>query len=151
MLKQQGAPAFSVLKTADAGCGPAQVAVSKDSQDVWVTVGGGNAVVAYSAARLLTDPQRALIARVAVGERPLGLVLYGHGLRLMVADSGPGGHANVAVIDVPQALAGRPALLGIIRSGASPSQVALYPGGKTLLVTDAGSGQMQVISVAQLR
>jgi DNA-binding beta-propeller fold protein YncE len=138
-----------VLKTVPAGCGPARVVVSRDSQDVWLTAGGGNAVVAYSAAKLLTDPRHALVARVAVGARPAGLVFYDHGLRLMVANSGPGA-ASAAVIDVPQALAGRPALLGKVKSGATPSAVALYPGGKTLLVTDAGSGQVQIIRVARL-
>jgi DNA-binding beta-propeller fold protein YncE/tRNA A-37 threonylcarbamoyl transferase component Bud32 len=148
MLAEPNTPAFSVLKTVRAGCGPGQVVVSRDSQDVWLTVGGGNAVVAYSAAKLLTDPRHALVARTAVGGRPAGLVFYDHGLRILVADSGPG--PGAAVIDVPEALAARPALLGNVSSGAAPAAVTLYPGGKTLLITDAGSGQVQVISVARL-
>ena len=61
------------------------------------------------------------------------------------------GHAaNVALVNVPNALRGKPALLGTVGSGAGAGQVALYPGGKTLLVADTGSGQVQVIKVMGL-
>jgi DNA-binding beta-propeller fold protein YncE len=147
------APKFTVVAKVKAGCGPDQVVISKYGQDVWVTVGGGNAVDAYSAAKLLSDPAHALIARVTVGEQPAGLVFFDHGDRIVVADSGgdqvPAGTPGLALVDVPNALAGRqPALSGTVSSGGVPPQVALYPGGQTLLVT--GTGQVQVISVAQL-
>jgi DNA-binding beta-propeller fold protein YncE len=149
------APKFTVVAKVRAGCGPGQIVISKYSQDVWVTVGGGNAVDAYSSAKLLSDPGHALIARVAVGEQPLGLVFFDHGDRIVVADSGadqvPGGAPGLALVDVPNALAGRqPALSGTVSSGGAPQRVALYPGGQTLLVTGTSSGQVQVISVAQL-
>jgi DNA-binding beta-propeller fold protein YncE/tRNA A-37 threonylcarbamoyl transferase component Bud32 len=148
MLAGPNTPAFSVVKTVGAGCGPNQVLIDKYSQNVWVTVAGGNALVAYSAAKLLSDPRHALLARVAVGGQPLGLVFYDHGQRIMVADAGrAGGAGNVAVVDVSRA---RPALLGTVATGTAPQQVALYPGGKTLLVADTGSRQLQVIKVSQL-
>jgi serine/threonine-protein kinase len=154
LLKAEKSPASSVLAVVRAGCGPDRVVVSKDSADVWVTVGGGDALVAYSAAKLLTDPQHALIARVAVGELPLGLVFFNHGSRIIVADSNrdhvPGRVSNLAVVDVQKALAGQPALLGTVKSGAVPRQFALYPGGKSLLVTDSGSAQVQAIKIADL-
>jgi DNA-binding beta-propeller fold protein YncE/tRNA A-37 threonylcarbamoyl transferase component Bud32 len=153
-LKAERAPASSVVRVVKAGCGPDRVAISKDSRDIWVTVGGSNALVAYSAAKLLTDPRHALIARVAVGELPLGLVFFDHGNRLLVADSNrdqlAGRAANVALVNVPDALHGKPALLGTAGSGAGAGQVTLYPGGKTLLVADTGSGQVQVIKVTGL-
>jgi DNA-binding beta-propeller fold protein YncE/tRNA A-37 threonylcarbamoyl transferase component Bud32 len=153
-LRAERAPASSVVRVVKAGCGPDRIAISKDSGDIWVTVGGSNALVAYSAAKLLTDPRHALIARVAVGELPLGLVFFDHGNRLLVADSNQDqltGHAaNVALVNVPAALRGKPGLLGTVGSGAGAGQVALYPGGKTLLVADTGSGQVQVIKVTGL-
>jgi DNA-binding beta-propeller fold protein YncE/tRNA A-37 threonylcarbamoyl transferase component Bud32 len=153
-LRAERAPASSVVRVVKAGCGPARIAISKDSSEIWVTVGGGNALVAYSAAKLLSDPRHALIARVAVGELPLGLVFFDHGNRLLVADSNrdqlTGRAAGVALINVPNALRGKPALLGTAGSGAGAGQVALYPGGKTLLVADAGSGQIQIIKVTGL-
>jgi DNA-binding beta-propeller fold protein YncE len=153
-LRAERAPASSVVRVVKAGCGPDRIAISKDSSDIWVTVGGSNALVAYSAAKLLSDPGHALIARVAVGELPLGLVFFDHGNRLLVADSNrdqvTGHAANVALVNVPNALRGKPALLGTVGSGAGAGQVALYPGGKTLLVADTGSGQVQVIKVMGL-
>jgi DNA-binding beta-propeller fold protein YncE len=150
-LKAEQAPASSVVTVVKAGCGPARIVISKDSRVIWVTVGGGNALVAYSAAKLLSDPRHALIARVTLGELPLGLVFFDHGRRLLVADSNrdqvTGRVSNLALVDVPSALRGKPALLGTIGSGAAPGQIVLYPGGKTLLVADTGSGQLQVIKV----
>jgi DNA-binding beta-propeller fold protein YncE len=131
--------------------------ISKYGQDVWVTVGGGNAVDAYSAARLLSDPEHALIARVPVGEHPAGLVFFDHGNRIAVVDSGggqaPGGTPGLTLVDVPNALVGRqPALSGTVSSGGVPQRVALYPGGQTLLLTGTGTGagRVQNIRVAPL-
>ena len=149
-----GQPAGVVLKKISAGCGPDRVAVSGDGRTVWVSVGGGNAVVAFSAAKLLSDPAHALLARVAVGQRPLGLVLVNRGAHLIVADSNrdnaPGSGAGLAVIDVQQALHRQPALTGFLRTGSTPRQFALEPGGGTLLVVDTGSGQVQAMKIGRL-
>jgi len=154
MHKAETDPAGSVIKTNDAGCGPARVITSPDGKDVWVTSGGGNALMAFSAAKLLSDPKHALIARVAVGEIPLGLVLVSNGTRMVVADSNRDGISSAApdllVIDVAKALAGKPAVLGTIKSGQAPRQFALEPGGKTLLVTNTSSGQVEAVNVGQL-
>jgi DNA-binding beta-propeller fold protein YncE len=154
LRKAETSPATSVLKKIRAGCGPDRVAVSGDGRTVWVSDGGGNAVVAFSAAKLLSDPAHALLARVAVGRRPLGLVLVNRGAQLIVADSnrdnGPGGGANLAVIDVQRALRRQPALTGFLRTGSTPRQFALEPGGGRLLVVDTGSGQVQAVKIGHL-
>jgi DNA-binding beta-propeller fold protein YncE len=154
MRKAETSPARSVLQRVSAGCGPDRVAVSGDGQTVWVSVGGANAVVAFSAAKLLTDPKHALIARVAVGRLPLGLVIVNRGSRIIVADSNrdnvTGSAANLGIIDVRRALAGRPALIGVLKSGSAPRQFAVEPGGTKLLVVDTGSGQVQAYQIAHL-
>ena len=154
MHKAETSPGSSVIKVNDAGCGPARVITSADGQDVWVTAGGSNALLGFSAAKLLSDPRHALIARVSVGEIPLGLVLVSHGSRIVVADSNrehiSGAVADLAVIDVSKALAGKPAVLGTVKSGLAPRQFALEPNGKTLLVTNTDSGQIEAVNVAQL-
>jgi len=154
MHKAETAPRSSVIKTDPAGCGPARVIASPDGKNVWVTAGGGNALEAFSAAKLLSDPKHALIARVAVGEIPLGMVLVSNGTRMVVADSNREGirsaAADLAVIDVAKALAGKPAVLGTIKSGLAPRQFALEPNGKTLLVTNTDSGQVEAVNVGQL-
>ncbi len=154
MRKAETSPGSSVVKVDSAGCGPARVLASPDGRYVWVTSGGGNALEAFSAAKLLSDPKHALVARVAVGQIPLGLVLVNNGTRMVVADSNRDSvgtaSADLMVIDVDKALAGQPALLGTLKSGVAPRQFALEPNGKTLLVTNTGSGQVEAVNVGQL-
>jgi serine/threonine-protein kinase len=148
-------PKSSVLKNINAGCGPDRMAVSADGRYLWLTAGGGNALLAYSTASLLSDPAHALVAKVALGELPLGMALVDHGTVIVVADSNRDkiGNAapNLAVVSVKKALAGQPgALLGLITSGVTPRQFALEPGGDTLLVTNTESGQVQAVNIAHL-
>jgi DNA-binding beta-propeller fold protein YncE len=155
MAKAGAHPASSVVKTVDAGCGPARVLPTPDGKTVWVTVGGGNAVEAFSAAKMLSDPAHALLARVKVGQIPLGLALVNNGTRLVVADTNRDSIAHsgsdLAVIDVDKALARQTgALLGTVKSGVTPRQFALEPNGKTLLVTNTDSGQLEAVDVSQL-
>ena len=154
LRKAEASPQSSVLEKVGAGCGPDRVAVSGNGDTVWVSAGGGNAVVAFAAAKLLTDPGHALIARVAVGQLPLGLAIVGQGSRLIVADSNRddlhGGGTGLAVIDIRRALDRQPALTGFVKAGGTPRQFALEPGGSTLLVVDTSAGQVQAIKIAHL-
>jgi serine/threonine protein kinase/DNA-binding beta-propeller fold protein YncE len=154
MRKAETRSGSPIVKTVDAGCGPARVVPSADGKDVWVTVGGGNALIAYSAAKLISDPSHALIARVAVGQIPLGMVMLNKGTRIVIADSDrdnvAGAVPDLVVIDVSKALAGKPAVLGAIRSGKTPRQFALEPNGTTLLVTNTGAGQVRAINIRNL-
>ena len=154
MRKAETSPESSVVKVDNAGCGPARVLASPDGKYVWVTSGGGNALEAFSAGKLLSDPRHALVAKVAVGQIPLGLALVNNGTRMVVADSNRDtvgtSTADLMVVDVDKALAGKPALVGTIKSGLAPRQFALEPNGKTLLVTNTGSGQVEAVNVGQL-
>jgi len=99
LLSEPNTPAFSLLKTVRAGCGPGQVVVSRDSQDVWLTVGGGNAVVAYSAAKLLTDPQHALVARAfGIPVRTISLFLLGGMAHITRESPSPRAEFLIAVV-----------------------------------------------------
>ncbi|MGH3124356.1 MAG: YncE family protein, partial [Streptosporangiaceae bacterium] len=142
-----------VVKTIPAGCQTNRLAFSPNGQDLWVTAVGSNALLGFSAAKLLSDPAHALIARVAVGQSPLGLAVISNGNRIVVADSnrngGPGAQANLAVVDTAKALAGRPALLGYLRSGLQPRQFAVSHG-TTLLVTNTKSSQLQTVDLSRL-
>jgi DNA-binding beta-propeller fold protein YncE/uncharacterized caspase-like protein len=155
VAKAEAHPASSVVKTIDAGCGPARVLPSADGKTVWVTVAGANTLAAFSAAKMFSDPSHALIARVKVGQIPQGIALVNNGTRLVVADTNrdsiAGSSSDLAVIDVSKALARRPgALLGTIKSGVTPRQFALKRNGKTLLVTNTGSAQLEAVDVSQL-
>ena len=95
-----------------------------------------------------------LAAKVRVGQIPLGLALVSNGTRMVVADSNRDSvgtsTADLMVVNVDNALAGKPALVGTIKSGVAPRQFALEPNGMTLLVTNTGSGQVVAGNVGQL-
>ncbi len=153
--KAETTPASSVLKNIRAGCGPDRMALSPDGRYLWLTAGGGNALLAYSTGSLLTDPRHALVAKVALGQLPLGMIFVNHGGTLVVADSNrdklASASSSLAVVDVTKALAGQPgALLGVIPSGRTPRQFALAHGGTTLLVTNTESDQVQAVNIAHL-
>ena len=149
--KKSGQP---IVHAVDAGCGPARVMPSTDGKHVWVTAAAGNALLAYSAAKLISDPAHALIARVALGQAPLGMMPVNNGKQIVIADSNRfdvrGAVSNLAVVDVSKALARQPALVGLIKSGTEPRQFALEPNGTTLLVTNTGSGQVQAVDISHL-
>ena len=120
---------------------------SADGSIVWVTAQGSDALLAFSAARLRTDPAHALIAAVQVGQNPIGETFIDGSRRIVVADSGSS-PPSLMVIDAQQALcrrAGKRALVGSIPSGAAPRGLGLD--GTTLLVTDQGSGQLDAVSI----
>jgi DNA-binding beta-propeller fold protein YncE len=147
-------PAKSVVSTVNAGCSPARVVTTGDGTTVWVTARDSNAVLAFSAAKLRGSPAHALIARVRVGQGPIGLTLADGGKRLLVADSNQasatGANGDLAVINTAAALAGQPALLGVLPTPGEPRQVTLAANGSTLLVTNQVTGQLQAVKVADL-
>jgi len=166
-------PAGSVVAAAPAGCGPVRVITSVSGADVWVAARGSDAVLLFDATRLRTDPAHALVTWVRVGEAPVGLVLVGHGSRLIVANSDrfgaiaqtagpstlPGGQpdrrtqpyrADLGVLSVPDVLAGKPAVLGVIGSGEFPRDFALEASGTTLLVGDYYANEVESVNVTGL-
>jgi DNA-binding beta-propeller fold protein YncE len=147
-------PAGSIVASVPAGCNPVRVITSATGGVVWVSDRASDAVVAFSAARLLTEPAHALLAVVQVGEAPVGLALVRDGTRMAIADSNRfnvrGASTSLAVVDVPDALAGRPALLGYLPAGQFPREMTLAAGGTTLLVTNFNSNQLESVDVAGL-
>ncbi len=152
--KAETSPRSAVVKTVRAGCGTARVLLSADGQVLWVTARQSDALLAFSTARLRSDPEHALIAKVMVGEVPLGEVFVDNGTKIVIADSNlnslPGATANLAVVDANLALAGKSALLGYVPSGLLPRELAVEPGGATLLVTNEDSHQLQALRIADL-
>jgi DNA-binding beta-propeller fold protein YncE len=147
-------PAHSVLTTVAAGCQPVRVVTSADGTVAWVTARGSNTLLGFSTALLRSHPARSLVARVRVGEAPVGLALVDHGRQIVVADSNrfnaPGASASLAVVRVADALAGRPALAGLLPAGLFPREMAVAPSGRTLLVTCFGSGQLELVALTGL-
>jgi DNA-binding beta-propeller fold protein YncE len=147
-------PGRAVIDRVIAGCQPVRVTISADGSVVWVTARASDALLAFSASRLRTDPAHALLAAVPVGEAPVGLALARHGSLIVVADSNrfsaSGKSASLAVVDVADALASRPALLGYLPAGRFPRDVASDPDGGTVLVANYVSDQLEAVTVPAL-
>jgi serine/threonine protein kinase len=152
LRKAEVNPAKAVVSKVTAGCSPVRVMTSKDGTVVWVTARESDALLGFSAVKMRKDAKHSLIARVDVGEGPIGQTFVKHDTRIVVADSNlkslPNVTPNVAVVSVAQALAHKPALLGVVKSGVLPRQ--FYAIGKRLLVTNFGSGQLQAVKIADL-
>jgi DNA-binding beta-propeller fold protein YncE len=150
-------PAHSVVATVDAGYQPVRVVTSANGTQVWVTARASNDLLCFAAARLTSDPARALVAIVRVGSEPVGLAAVtagaDGGTLIVVADSNRFGASRassaLSVVNVAAALAGRPAVSGEIRTGLFPRDMTVSPDG-TLLVSDAESLQVQAVSIATL-
>jgi DNA-binding beta-propeller fold protein YncE len=144
--------ASAVTRRVSAGCNPARVILSDSGRDVWVSARQSNSLLCFSAARLQNGSANAVIARVAVGANPIGLALVKDGTRIVVADSNqsglPGAQSTLAVVNIADALAGKPALLGYIQTGEVPREFAVAAGGRTLLVTDNRGGELQAVRLA---
>jgi DNA-binding beta-propeller fold protein YncE len=147
-------PATALKMTVSAGCVPIRVITTGAGKYVWVTARDSNTLLAFSAAKLLSDPRHALIAQARVGQGPIGLTTTNHGDRIIVADSNlhtrKGATANLVVVNSADVLAGKPALLGVIPAGLLPRQFAMEPDNTTLLVTDSTSQQLQAVDVTNL-
>jgi serine/threonine-protein kinase len=153
LAKAEKDPASSVVSSTEAGCDPGRATLSADGTTVWVTARNSNAVLGFSAGRLRTDPNHALIATVPVGLTPVGEILVDGGTRLIIADTDIGNASaadNLAVVNVPAALTGKPALIGYIPSGQMPREFLVVPGGRYLLVADNGSAQIQWVDLTKL-
>lgn len=129
--------------------------MSANGDVVWVTDRGSNALVAFSAAKLLTKPADSLIASVNVGQTPIGVTFIRGGTHIMVADANlnklPGAN-TLTLVSAQTAVQdrGSGAVLGFMPSaGRVPREFGLEPDG-TALVTDNGSGQVQAIGTGSL-
>ena len=148
-------PATAVVSTVAAGCNPVRVITTADGSVVWVTARASDALLAFSADGLRTDRTHALLADVRVGEAPVGLALAKNGSLVVVADSdrfgATGKTASLAVVSVPDALAGRSdALVGYLPAGQFPRDVAAGPDGSTVLVANYLSDQLETVNLAAL-
>ena len=137
-------PAGSVVNTVDAGCNPVRVIASADGKYVWVTARASDALLVFSAAALQgSSAVPALLTWILVREAPVDLAFTGQGQFIVVCDSNrfnvQGQTPDLAVVNVADVLAGKPALAGKIASGVFPRELSLEADGKTLLATNFGN------------
>ncbi len=142
-------PSRSVVSTVWAGCRPVRVVATKAF--VYVTARGSDELLEFSAPALVSHPASALVAKVAVGEAPVGVALVDHGTRIVVADSNRfevgGAQSNLAVVsDHGSSLA----LVGYVGTRDFPRDMAVSRDGTALVVSDYGSGDLEQVVVRTL-
>lgn len=147
-------PAASVLSTVKAGCNPVRLALSPDGLHAYVTARTDDEVMVFDARTMEADSLAKPLARVAVGQAPVGIVVTGRGDRVIATSSNRfAGGANdrqyLYVID-PREPDGRK-LQGRIAAGAFPRQLHLAADQRTLFVTNFASGTLQVIDMNRVR
>jgi DNA-binding beta-propeller fold protein YncE len=145
-------PQTAIVSQATDMCNPARIALSPGGGTLWVTTRLSNYLLGFSAAKLRTQPDRALVAKIEVGQNPVGVAVVNGGSRIVVVDANDGGTGSptLAVIDAASAGAGMHALLGYIPSGQGARELAASPSGKYLYVSDLGTAQVQVIDLGTL-
>jgi DNA-binding beta-propeller fold protein YncE len=153
LAQAESDPAHAVVGHVTAGCEPARVLVSPDGRVVWVTDRASNALIGFSAAKLLTKPGDSLILRVNVGQTPIGMTFVNGGKEIMVADANlydAAGGYTLAVVSTQRALQrSSHALLGYVPAGDVPREAAAEPTG-TVLVTSNNSAQLQAVDAGSL-
>jgi DNA-binding beta-propeller fold protein YncE len=153
LAQAESDPAHAVVGHVTAGCEPARVLVSQDGRVVWVTDRASNALIGFSAAKLLTKPGDSLILRVNVGQTPIGMTFVNGGKEIMVVDANlhdAAGGYTLAVVSTQRALQrSSHALLGYVTAGDVPREAAAEPAG-TVLVTSNNSAQLQAVDAGSL-
>jgi DNA-binding beta-propeller fold protein YncE len=141
----------AVAATVPAMLQPVRVAVSPNGSTVWVTARASNRVLAFSAKRLLSDPNSALIAQVKVGTAPVGVAVFDHGTRLIVADSdrfdAAGANAALTILNAHDALAKHAAVIATLRAGQFPREIAIERNDQAALVTNFASDQIETVNL----
>jgi len=126
----------AVLRLINAGCSPVREAVSSDGKTVYVTARGDDSILVFDAAALEHDPEHALLRTLETnGIAPVGLALFDHDRKLLVANSnrfsfGPG---NATVIDLSDPA--KPTFLQTIKTGLFPRNITVAPDGRSMLLT----------------
>jgi DNA-binding beta-propeller fold protein YncE len=138
----------ATLRLVNAGCSPVREAISSDGRTVYVTARGDDNVLVFDAAALEHDPEHAFLRSLLTnGQAPVGLGLFDHDRKLLVANSNrfstaPG---NATVIDLADPA--KPAFLQTIKTGLFPRNITVSPDGHRLLLTVFLEDQVMLLTM----
>jgi DNA-binding beta-propeller fold protein YncE len=146
-------PAHAVLATASAMQQPVRVAVSPSGTVVWVTARASDRLLAFSAAKLLTDATHSLQVSVRVGAAPVGVAVSPDGSHVIVADSNrynlQGAQGAITDVDAYAALTHHPAILATLPAGLFPREIAVEPNG-VALISNFDSDQLETTDLSRV-
>ena len=132
----------------NAGCGPVREAVSSDGRTVYVSARDDDAILVFDAAALEHDPAHAFLRTFTTnGITPVGLALFDHDSKLLVANSyrysvAPG---NATVVDLTNPTA--PKFLQTIKTGNFPRDITVSPDGRSMLLTVYLEDQLMLLTM----
>ena len=138
----------ATLQLFNAGCSPVRIAVSSDSRTVYVTARGDDNILVFDAAALEHDPAHAFLRSIPTGGvAPVGLALFDHDTKLLVANSnrflsGPG---NATVIDLSDP--DKAGVVQTIKTGLFPRNITASPDGRSLLLTIYRDDQLMLLTM----
>ena len=121
----------------------------------YVTARGENNLLVLDTNKLLSDTANALIARVPVGQSPVGVVVIESGKTVVLTNSnrfagGPNDTQPLTVVDATRVKSGAAAVLGTIPAGAFPRELRLTADAKTLIVTNFNSKTIELVDLGRL-
>ncbi len=141
------APVRSVVSRVPAACSPARIAMSPSGNRIYVTARGSNAVLAFDAEKLVSDPDHARVGMVLVGTGPVPVAVADGGKLVIVGNSNrfDTDQSKAEVLDV---LSADPLqVVSHIQAGAFPREMRLSPDGNTLFLTNSSSDSLQIIDL----
>ncbi|HXS11720.1 MAG TPA: hypothetical protein VN734_03390 [Acidobacteriaceae bacterium] len=124
------------LRLFNSGCGPVREAVSSDGRTLYVSARDDDNILVFDTAALEHDPGHAFLRAIPCnGLAPVGLALFDHDRKLLVANSNQfsiaPGNATVMDISDPNKFK----FLQTINAGAFPRNITVSPDGHSLLLT----------------
>jgi DNA-binding beta-propeller fold protein YncE len=95
-----------------------------------------------------SDPEKALLGKIAVGTAPVGIAFVNGGSVAVVANSNRFANGTaagaIAVLDLSSGT-GSPSKQRTIAGGAFPREVSALPSGNAVCVTNFDSGSIQIV------
>jgi DNA-binding beta-propeller fold protein YncE len=149
-------PSNAVVAKAPAGCDAVRLVLAPKADVAFVTARGDNEVLALDTGKLLTDPMHAKLARLKIGQSPVGVIVDQSGDRLYVTSSNRfANDANdrqfVAVIDASGAKDGKLLPLGRIPAGAFPRELHFTNDQETLIITNFLSKTVELVDLRKVK
>jgi DNA-binding beta-propeller fold protein YncE len=138
----------ATLRLINAGCSPMREAVSSDGRTLYVSSRGDDSILVFDAAALEHDPEHAFLSSIATnGVAPVGLALFDHDRKLLVANSNQFsfGLGNATVIDLTDPA--KPTFLQTIKTGLFPRNITVSADGRSLLLTVFLEDQVMLLTM----
>ncbi|HEY6305569.1 MAG TPA: hypothetical protein VI488_03800 [Candidatus Angelobacter sp.] len=155
VAKAETRPAQAVVGVVNAGCSPVRLALSPGGDFLYVTARNSNAMLGFSAAKIMNDAQHALVGEVPVGAAPVPVMITADGSKILIGNTNrfaarPGDHQDITVIDAARVGEGKAAVLGKIPAQGFPRKFAVSTDTRTIFLSNFTSDSLEVIDAERI-